>query len=300
VRPPLAPDDAGDIGVPIGHRVLDGNGNGPVWDGVGWGRIEDGKTFLSNRANALGSNFPAIRQARYPGQGPASSGAVGAVQGSIPAGRTHARAAVPASPQPAAASMHGAPGAATTPVGETGSWGYDRVASMRSAAAEMGDLEGTELGGKLRSYLNENLNPDDAGDIGVPVGARANNGSVWNGSSWAPAAKAAGDQALTAIGRKAFAAQLPSPTGFYGGQEKVVAPLTAKAGMNRGDVLAAFGALGQKPPADLFSPVDFIQADLLGSRGQGLPGITRNLGFRDLGVDPQRFRLDGGQLNTFR
>jgi hypothetical protein len=114
------------------------------------------------------------------------------------------------------------------------------------------------------------------------------------------AARAAGDQALTAIGRKAFAAQLPSPTGFYGGQEKVVAPLTAKAGMNRGDVLAAFGALGQKPPADLFSPVDFIQADLLGSRGQGLPGITRNLGFRDLGVDPQRFRLDGGQLNTFR
>jgi hypothetical protein len=206
----------------------------------------------------------------------------------------------------------------------------------------MGDLEGTELGGKLRSYLNENLNPDDAGDIGVPVGARANNGSVWNGTSWTPsggssgangavqggisagrapgleaqpvaplagsapsikppmAAREAGDQALTAIGRKAFAAQLPSSTGFYGGQEKAVAPLTAKAGMNRGDVLAAFGALGQKPPADLFSPVDFIQAELLGSRGQGLPGITRNLGFRDLGVDPRRFRLDGGQLNTFR
>jgi hypothetical protein len=245
----------------------------------------------------------------------------------------------------------------------------------------MGDLEGTELGGRLRSYLNENLNPDDAGDIGAPVGARANNSAVWPGhrpvsggpvgavpsgysgrpnqpvaaqpaspqAELAPqykapygggamgavpggalgrpnqpvaaqpaspqsesvshieaplappmAAREVGDRALTAIGRKAFAAQLSSPTGFYGGQDKVVAPLTAKAGMNRGDALAAFGALGQKPPADLFSPVDFIQADLLGSRGQGLPGITRNLGFRDLGVDPQRFRLHGGQLNTFR
>lgn len=88
---------------------------------------------------------------------------------------------------------------------------------IRGDAAEMGDLTGTDLGAQLQGYMQEQANrldpfggpaldrqtlqaafgspnmlngadtkavADDAGDVGVPTGFRAPDGSTWDGSSW--------------------------------------------------------------------------------------------------------------------
>jgi hypothetical protein len=262
------PSDAGDIGVPINTRSTYESDLGTreiLWDGVDWAFPGPSGPALSNRANELGKRFHTVREGFYPATGG------------------------PSTPS-------GAPVA--TGAGSTGSWGYDRVASMRSAASEMGDLEGTELGSQLRGYLNE-----ASGAPAAAAAAPAQGQPAAKAPLVRPSLQQVGDEAFVKAANAAFGRRQADGTalGFSGGQERTVVPLGARNGMNMDQVNAAFASLGMTLPKELQGEISGIQSMAFGGRGQGLPGTTRNLGLRDLdAIDQGQFRVRGGQLNTFR
>lgn len=205
-------------------------------------------------------------------------------------------------------------------MGPTGSPGFDRVSNTRDtggfdsiakqqmlgdAARNMGDLEGTDLGNQLSSYLNEAAAAaaPDAGDVAIPVGHKAADGSTWTGSSWgAPSQDAPPSSRYVspkeigdAMGSDRFISGLKgigSPTALTSQPSVYSEAQQGPAGFSIDHALAAAANVPGLDMSKVLGPDYFRNAQLFGDRDGGISGIVRKM--PPVKVDPKltnRIRL---------